>query len=106
MKKNLINCSLVKVTPRDKRLTFVFNHKETKNSPMRTLETKLGLKKKSLFEVYCLITLGYIPDLDEYSPQEISELILENAKGMNFNLITQPSKCKRYTDILSIERGS
>jgi hypothetical protein len=106
MKMNLDNCSLVKVSSRDKRLTFVFKHQDIKNSPMRTMEVKLGSKKKSLFEVYCLATLGFIPELDEYSPQEISELILEKAKGMNFTLVTQPSRCKRYTDILSIERGS
>jgi hypothetical protein len=106
MKKKLDNCNLVKVTQRDKRLTFVFNHPEVKSSPMRTMEAKLGLKRNSLFEIYCLATIGYIPELDEYSLQEITELIVEKTKGISFNLMTQPSKCKRFTDILEIERGS
>jgi hypothetical protein len=106
MKKKLVNCSLVKITSRNKRVTFVFNHPDSKNSPMRTMETKLGSKRRSLFEIYCLVILGYTPELNQDSMQEISELMKEKAKEMNFTLVTQPSKCKRYTDILNIERGS
>jgi hypothetical protein len=105
--REMIECSLVKVTSRGNRLSFIFHNSQIKNTPMRTLEIKFGTEnKRSLFEVYSQITLGYLPDIDQVSPVEISEKITNKCKGKLFLLGVKPSKCQRYTDILSIRRGS
>ncbi len=101
----MIECSLVKVALRGNRLSFIFQNSQMENTPMRTLEIKLGNGKKSLFEVYSKVTLGYLPDIDQLSPLEISERITKMSKGKLFLLRVKPSKCRKYTDIISIRRG-
>ena len=102
----MIECSLVKVTPKGNRLSIIFNNPKKNITPMRTVEIKLGIEKKSLFEDYCHVTLGYLPDIDKLSPDEIAEKIAKNSKGKLFLLRVKPSKCGKYIDIISIRRGS
>jgi hypothetical protein len=106
MKRNLHSCSLVKVIPRGNRISFIFKHPEIKNSPMRTMEIKLGTKKKSLYETYSMLILGYIPSFEELSNTDISDIFLEKSAELSFDLTVQPSRCRRFTDILEIQRSS
>lgn len=105
--KNMINCNLVKITSRNNRISLIFSKSNLKSPPMRTMDIKNGENnKKSIFEIYSLIILGFIPNIEEYSSQEICDLFLKKSKGKNFLLQVNPSICRRYTDIIKIVRGS
>lgn len=98
-----IKCTLVKITSKGNRISFVFSNSGCRNPPMRTVDIKIGDEKRSLFEIYSFKILGFIPDLRNISNKELCNLFKEKARGKSFILEVKSSQCKRYTDIQSIE---
>lgn len=100
-----VNCSLVNISTKNNRISFIFHEPSQGINPMRTVQIKTGGKAKSMFEIYSLAILGKVPDIDSLNAYELINLFKKEAKSKTYLLLIKPSKCGQFTDILKIRRA-
>jgi hypothetical protein len=97
-------CTLVQVTPKNGKMSFIFKSDTLKKNPMRTCKmVNSALEVQSLFDTFTKEILGKTIDLVGVDADSLAHLMKEHARGKKFELEIEPSACGKYTDILSIK---